>query len=141
MKYAAKKGAFIIYIIAFLILVSVITSFDKHTKAFAPASNPGALICLAVIALFLWFWFDTGYVIKEEKVYYRSGFIRGSIAISTIREVDKSSRGFVGMKASIALKGIVIRYNKWDELLISPLNADEFINKLTEMNPAIQVKE
>lgn len=140
MKYAAKKGAFIIYIIIFLILVSVITMYDKHFKTFTLAINPAIIICFSIIAIFLWLWFDTYYVIKDEKLFYRSAFIRGSIAISAIREVDKTSRGFVGLKASIALKGIVIRYNKWDELLISPLNANEFISRLKQINPAIAVK-
>ncbi|MBB3058888.1 PH domain-containing protein [Mucilaginibacter gotjawali] len=141
MKYPAKKGAFIIYIIIFLLLVSGIAMYDKHIKAFTPAINAGAIICFAVIAIFLWLWFDTFYVIKEEKLYYRSAFIRGSIPIAAIREVDKTSRGYVGMKASIALKGIVIKYNKWDELLISPLNTDELISCLKEINPAIEVKD
>ena len=141
MRYPAKKGAFIIYIIAFLVLVCPVSMFDKHFTKFTPAVNPAVVICLLVVSLFLWLWFDTYYVVKDGKLFYRSAFIRGSIPIDAIREVVKNKRGYSGIKASVAISGIVIKYNKWDDIFISPLNVDEFINKLKEINPGITVTE
>ena len=141
MKYPAQKGAFIIYIVIFLLLVPVFTMFDNHFKSFTPAINPAVIICLAVAALFLWFWFYTYYVINNNKLFYRSAFIRGAIDIGSIREVTKNVRGYTGLKAAISTKGIVIKYNKWDDIFISPLDADAFINKLKEINPQIEVIE
>jgi len=43
------------------------------------------------------------------------------------------------MKFSLSSKGILIKYNKYDELYISPEDQDQFIKELQEKNTTIKV--
>ena len=45
----------------------------------------------------------------------------------------------VTTKASLALTGLIIKYNRWDDLFISPQNQDQFIAELQKINPEIKV--
>ena len=42
---------------------------------------------------------------------------------------------------SLATEGIVVKYGKYDYTFISPLNQEEFIIKLFELNPSIEQQE
>ena len=58
-----------------------------------------------------------------------------------IHEVEKHNKGMVMVttKASLALTGLIIKYNRWDDLFISPQNQDQFIAELQKINPEIKV--
>jgi hypothetical protein len=45
--------------------------------------------------------------------------------------VEKQTSLFAGWKISTAYKGVIITYNKYDELLISPENEEKFLLEVT----------
>jgi hypothetical protein len=92
-----------------------------------------------VLGNFVWMWFDTYYQIKQDKLYYRSAWIRGSVPIAAIEEVHKHQKLYSGLRPALSTKGMVIKYNRWDELFISPVEMDLFINALSNINPNIKV--
>lgn len=98
-------------------------------------------ILLLVVALFLWIWLDTGYSIREGRLFYRSGPFRGSIDISNIRELVNNKTLWSGLKPALATKGVIVRYNRYDEIYISPANRQEFIRTLLVINERITVIE
>lgn len=98
-------------------------------------------VLLLVVALFLWIWVDTGYSIREGRLFYRSGPFRGSIVISNIRELINNKTLWSGLKPALATKGVIIRYNRYDEIYISPANRQEFIRALLAINERIRVIE
>jgi hypothetical protein len=46
---------------------------------------------------------------------------------------------WAGYRPALARKGIVVRYNRWDEIYISPRDQEAFVAGLVERNPGIAV--
>jgi len=99
------------------------------------------LVLSLVGAYFLWMWFDTYYVIEDDKLLYKSAFLKGSINIDTITEIIKNKKMFSGVKAALSNKGLVVKFNRWDDIYISPKEVDLFIKKIKEINTHILVTD
>ncbi len=96
------------------------------------------LLCVCILYL-TWMWFDTWYQIIGDELFYRSALIKGSIKINTITEVVSDKTISSGIKPALSTKGIAIKYNKWDELYVSPIDAEGFIAGLKQVKPEIRV--
>ena len=97
------------------------------------------LFLLLPVALLLWIWFYTHYTLKDGQLYYVSGPIKGKINVTDIRQVVLNQSIWSGLKPALAFNGIIIRYNRFDEIYISPRNKDGFIQELIKINSEIQV--
>ncbi|HEY9083058.1 MAG TPA: PH domain-containing protein [Vicingaceae bacterium] len=97
------------------------------------------LLVFAVILLLFWIYFDTSYLLTKEYLIYKSGPIRGKINMADIREVEANKTLYVGIKPALARKGLIIKYNQYDEIYISPNTNESFIKKLLELNGEIKV--
>jgi hypothetical protein len=86
-------------------------------------------------------YFDTSYAIEGGFFIYRSGFLRGRIPISSIREVTSGTTLWVGVRPALARGGVIIRYGKFDEIYVAPLDNAALIRALQEVNPNIVVKD
>lgn len=102
---------------------------------------PVYLINSAVIGLFLWFWFGTYYRLDATHIHYRSGPFRGKIAIDAIREVQRNTTMWSGFRPATARKGIIVKYNKYDEIYFSPATNETFIQALLEVKGDILVND
>lgn len=60
------------------------------------------------------------------------------IDIKTIRKVYRTNNPL--SSPAMSLDRIAIVYNKFDEVLLSPKEREEFINELLKINPNIEVK-
>lgn len=131
MKFYSSKGGVIIAIIIFLIILTI-TSF----------SDKGYIFCsifIALLSYLVWMCYDTYYVIDSDQLFYKSALLKGSIKISTIVEIRKKNiTQFSGLKPSLSTKGILVKYNKWDDIYISPVDIDRFIAALKNINPNIK---
>jgi hypothetical protein len=61
------------------------------------------------------------------------------IPYASIRKIDQHTNLYAGLKMSTSFRGIIIHYNKFDELFISPAESARFIALLLERNEAIVV--
>ena len=86
-------------------------------------------------------WYDTYYIINGNKLSYKSAFLKGVIEIDTITEIVKNRKLFSGKKPSLSNKGIIIRYNEYDDIYLSPKNIEEFIETLKTTNPDFKITE
>src|SRR5687768_10852274 len=78
---------------------------------------PAVIISLIIEAIFLWIWFDTYYIIKEDQLFYKSAFIKGSIPIHAIHEIVKHKGLYSGsLKPALSMKGLVVKYNRYDDM-------------------------
>jgi len=100
-----------------------------------------AMIFLAVELLFLWFLLDTYYIIRNGELYYKSAFISGSLSINIIHDIELHTKGMhaCSLKPALDIKGLIIKYNRYDDIFISPERQDEFIAQLLAINPGIKV--
>jgi hypothetical protein len=46
-----------------------------------------------------------------------------------------------GVRPALASKGLIIKYNKYDDIYIAPENNNEMIKDLLKVNPAIKLTE
>jgi hypothetical protein len=81
----------------------------------------------------------TYYDIKEDQLLCKTLFFNKKLTIDSIRKIDVGNSLYAGMKMSLALKGIIIHFNKYDEIYISPENQEEFVQHLVKINPQIEI--
>lgn len=101
----------------------------------------GFIIIYAVSGLLIWILLDTKYRINKKDFYYSCGPFRGKIAIDKIRKIERWNKWYVTstMKPALDSDGLIIYYEKFDDIYISPKNKENFIKLLLEINPNIQV--
>ena len=137
--YKAKKNPLIhLMLIASLALAVVLFFFGQNTIKEKPCIR---LPVLTPFLLLLWAYLDTFYAIENQEFKYRSAFLRGSIKISDIREIHIGKTKWVGTKPALAQKGLIIKYNQYDEIYIAPKRNDELISDLLKINPGIKLIE
>jgi hypothetical protein len=83
---------------------------------------------------------STFYEIRDkEDLICKMLFFKKQIPIQTIRKIERSNGLYVGWKMNTSWKCLVVHYNKYDELLISPENETEFIREITRLNNSISI--
>jgi len=120
--------------------------FYKKIKILGAANNISETITQATFVESL-----LKYVSKDPHTHYPvvnpvpTGGIfrtfRGKIAIDAIREVEKGATMWSGLRPALARKGIVVKYNKYDEIYFSPDTNDTFIQALLDIKGDILVIE
>ena len=133
---ANRKGLINYLLIGSVILPIVIFFLDKNTFTEKPFI---LLPLLSPLILIFWIYFDTIYKIEENEFIYRSGFLRGKIEIQNIKEILKGKTMWSGIKPALARKGLIIKFNKYDEIYIAPGNNDELISDLIKLNSEIKI--
>ena len=138
-NFMSSKNTFTVLVIwgLVLFLLSIIgLNAAKTGIEFVPT-----IIVLLVCAFLIWVLLDTRYVIRDNKLFYRSGPIRGNISIDKIRKIEYFSGYFVptSMKPALDYKGFIIHYNAFDDVYVSPKNAEDFLETLKAMNPTIEI--
>lgn len=93
------------------------------------------------IGFLLWIYFGTSYKLNKDTFGYRSGPYRGKIEINRIKEVIKGKTMWVGFKPATAQKGLIIKYDGYNQIYISPKTNDLFIAELLRLNSEIRILE
>lgn len=132
MKYYSAKGK-MLPIVMLILLIGTILMITE-------GAWPGVIIFMLIEGLFIWIWFDTYYIINDGKIYYKSAFLKGAISISIIHEVKKHKGIYAGtIKPGLSMEGLILKYNRYDDMYLSPEREDEFIAELQKINPDIKV--
>ncbi len=97
------------------------------------------ILMLIVAVLLLWLNFGTEYELNKTELNYKSGPIRGKIEIENIKEIIIGKNLWTGLKPATARNGLIIKYNKYDEIYISPQTNETFVNKILEFNKKIKI--
>ncbi len=126
------------WIIALGLLIII---FIEKPEAEAPPIYIFNTIMIGIISMIIWILLDTKYNIIEEILYYYSGPFRGKININSIRKIERHSGLIVPVtyKPALDTKGLIIHYNSFDDIYISPKKQEIFIQELLKINPNIKV--
>jgi hypothetical protein len=89
--------------------------------------------------LLLWIYLDTYYKVQGNLLIYHSAFLGGKIEIPKIREIVKEKTMWVGVRPALATKGLIIKYNTFDETYIAPEDNNEMVDDLLKINAGIKV--
>lgn len=140
MNFKSRKDIFIgsitIGLNTFLIGLII---FDFTTNTSPNPPYWAMILVVACAALLFWFYFGTSYNLSNEYLFYKSGPLNGKVEISKITEIIKGKTSYIGLKPATARNGLVIKYNKYDEIYISPDTNELFIEKILELNREIKI--
>lgn len=99
---------------------------------------PGLIIIIAVAAFACYMLISTYYIISGNNLVIKCGFMENTIKIDSITKIKETNNPLSAPATS--LDRVAIYYSKSGFIMISPKNKSEFINKLMEKNPCIEVK-
>ncbi|WP_312755494.1 PH domain-containing protein [Rummeliibacillus suwonensis] len=142
MVFKAKKDLLATLIVWGIIIgCSIITVYLNTSKVVDvhDFEKIALTVLFSILSLtFLLFWFTTFYVIKNDTVNIRSGFLKWSIPIKSIISVIESKNPLAG--PALAINRLEIIYGNSKTIRISPKSKDKFIELLKEKNKNIQIK-
>ena len=124
--------------VSIILIISIFTEDDINLIIFPPLG-----IFVFVVFLFTILFCTTYYEIQKEVIIISMFFYKTKIKISEIRSI-KHSNSIIKTnfyKPGFHHKGIEIMYHKYDDIFISPENKEQFIAKLLEINPNIEIKK
>ncbi|GAA3557525.1 PH domain-containing protein [Snuella lapsa] len=140
MKFKSKKDPLFTTLILVLNLFLIGVAFSRLTlDHIEKADYWGITVILAVVALLFWIHFGTFYKLSKNELTYRSGPISGKIHINRIKEIVKGKTLWVGLKPATSRKGLIIKYDTYNEIYISPKTNELFIKKILEINNNIKI--
>lgn len=96
-------------------------------------------ILLFVAFLLLWLFFGTHYELTDQNFIYKSGPVKGSISLDRIKEIAVGKTLWVGYRPATARKGLIVKYDKFNEIYITPKTNEAFIKKLLELKSDIKI--
>jgi hypothetical protein len=105
--------------------------------------GPEAIIAFVTLAatslLMISFYTHTYYHINGGELSWRSSVLFGRFPISSIHKITVNKTLWVGTRPATARNGVIIYYNKYDEIYFSPSDNEVFVDALLEINPEIEV--
>ena len=97
------------------------------------------IIMFLAIGFLLWIHFGTSYELNQNQLKYKSGPIQGKIEVSQIKEIIVGKTMWSGLKPATAKNGLIIKYNRFDEIYISPNTNDTFVEEILKVNSCIKI--
>ena len=130
MVFKTRVDLFYKLVVAFIFLLF---SFILYTIDFKKDTF-GFCFTLGIQILIMLFFIDsaltTKFTISSSELICETLYWKKRIPIRSIRKVEKQAGLFAGWKISTSFKGVIVSYNKYDELLISPENELVFISEI-----------
>jgi hypothetical protein len=138
MRFKTKVDWFYKSIILFLLAVFIVGVVSIYQDENTFEAVIFGLVFLLIISFLIAAIFTTHFTFESDHLLCKYSFWKHKIPYATIKKIERQeSVLYGGWKMSTAVKGLIITYHRYDELLISPENEDEFIIKL---NSKIQHK-
>lgn len=136
-KYSSKVSYGLLIFIFLIFFGPLIWDFANGRTE---GKSIGLLIFMSLVFLFIvHLFFGTNYTIQNGLLKIRSGlFSFKPIEISQIKEVSKT-RVLLSSPAP-SFDRILIKYGKFDEIIISPKDKFQFAKDLCQINPEIKDK-
>lgn len=97
------------------------------------------ILLLSIIGIIIWTIKDTFYILTEKELKFKSGFLSGSIKTESIKELEVNKTMWVGIKPATAKRGVIVKYNQFDQIYISPRDNEEFVKELLKIKPEIKI--
>jgi hypothetical protein len=136
-KYPAKcSPLFYLLGVGMFLIPMVILGLDVEVFTQRPVI---LLPILPPIIMMLWIYWDTWYGLDGERLFYKSAFLKGQIPVEQIREIVVGKTSYVGTKAAMGTQGLIVKFNRFDEVYIAPKDNEELVEDLLLANPAIIV--
>jgi hypothetical protein len=140
--YPSAKHKLTIWLYWFLVVfMLVILVFPILEDGFTLPIILISIFHLVFVIFFITILFNTNYTIQNDELLCKSSVFRSKIKIKNIRKIEHHKGIIVPVTWKLGLShiGIIITYNKYDDIYISPENVDLFIKDLLAINPTIEI--
>ncbi|NDA97893.1 MAG: hypothetical protein EBY31_01645 [Flavobacteriia bacterium] len=128
MRFKTKVDWFYKSIILFLLAVFIVGEVSIYQNKNTFEAIIFGLIFLLIISFLIAAIFTTHFTFESDHLLCKYSFWKIKIQYATIKKIERQeSILYGGWKMSTAAKGLIVHYNSYDELLITPENEDEFI--------------
>lgn len=129
-KFNSKVDAWIFLVLSFPIFISLYSIIG--------GDYTGYFVLIGFIIFAVLLFKTTIYSIDENNLIVKSLFIvNQKIEISTIRKIEKSNS--ILSSPALSLDRIVVKFNKYDEIYLSPKLKELFVEELLKVNPTIEI--
>ena len=138
--FKARTDALFNGVLSFSIAVCVIPMWPLIRSGISGAEDLIAFVILAATTLMMIaFYTHTYYTVDGDELRWRSSILSGRFSVSSIHKVSVNKTLWVGTRPATARNGVIIYYNKYDEIYFSPSDNEAFVAALLEINPEIEV--
>ena len=142
MKFKSRKDWLFLTVIfgtialcAALVTGAVMNDGERFGSVVAIATVTGLVSWLLLSVLL-----STRYSVDEDYIYYKAGPFKGKVEIQSIREIQVGKSMWTGLRVATAMDGLIIRYDQYNEVYISPDSNSSFIEKLKQVKPDLILK-
>ena len=102
-----------------------------------PTTSMPLFLVVFLIIFISWLWFKTGYTINDKELIAQAGPFRSKILLKAIRKVRRTRNPL--SSPALSLDRLEIEYSD-GFILISPADAEAFLNILRERCPNVDIK-
>ena len=142
MIFKSEKDIFFKLIIFSLMIFLTLMEINILYKNNLQNQDIISLVILTLVLVFLlWIFYGTYYEIHKTTFKYTSGPFRGKIEINDMTEIIIGKTMWIGMKPATAKNGLIIKYQKFEEIYISPKSNELFLREVLKINPNIKLTE
>lgn len=134
-----KDGFFKFIIFSMVLFLSTMAINILYEETLQTDAIVSVLIITLVLVLLLWIFYGTFYLIDKTTFKYTCGPFRGKIEINDMTEIIIGKTMWVGTKPATAKKGVIIKYQKFEEIYISPESNELFLTEILKINPNIKI--
>ncbi|ACO26704.1 PH domain-containing protein [Bacillus cereus] len=131
MEFPSKKDAWL-YPILFIVVGACFAPIFAGREYFL------LFFTIPLAILFMGSWFSTKYIVGEETITIRSGFVKKRIFIRDIKQISNTKNPIAAYALSFDRLEIV--YGAHQTEIISPKDKEQFINHVKNKNPHIEIK-
>jgi hypothetical protein len=131
---------FILIMIIMLAFFTILFFGSLRVEGFSVVDLIGqGLILVLLLAVFIGVVFGTYTKIDEKNLIVYQFFVPKLIPIVAIRSLEVNVRAYVGVRTSFR-RGVVVNYNAFDDIYITPKNEVGFVFRIKELNGFVLVK-
>lgn len=139
-KYRSRRDPLFVGLAGGVILILLaLIAFRIHKGQLVTIDYALFFIILSVVGILIWMMAGTSYQLDDHSLTYRCGPLRGSVSLATIRRLEVGQTMWSGYRPATARRGIIVHYNKYDEIYISPESDEEFISRVLERCPHLHL--
>ncbi|MDA1916887.1 PH domain-containing protein [Bacillus cereus group sp. BcHK140] len=131
MEFLSKKDAWL-YPIFFVVMGACFAAIFAGREYFL------LFFTIPLAIVFIWSWFSTKYIVGEETITIRSGFVKKRILIRDIKQISNTKNPIAAYALSLDRLEIVYDTNQTE--IISPKDKEQFISQVKNKNPHIEIK-
>ena len=142
MKFKSRKDWLFLTVIfgTIALCAAVVTGVMMNNEESFWSVLAIATVTGAVSWLLLSVLLSMRYSVDEDYIYYKAWPFKGKVKIQSIREIQVGTSMWTGLRVATAMNGLIIRYDQYSEVYISPDSNSSFIEKLKQVKPDLILK-